>query len=94
MAITKRLRVTFDVKFVCQTQNEHEITEYLIKLAKRRIAGEKLTGLDFALLEESLKTGPEGALTIAVKKSLADEVKTFGDEEGTTVSNIRFEVKR
>ena len=94
MAITKRLRVSFDVKFVCQTHNEHEITEYLVKLAKRRIAGEKLTGLDLALLEESLKTGPEGALTIAIKKSIGDELKTFSNEGGTTVSNIRFEVKQ
>lgn len=97
MAITKRMRVSFDLKIVCPSKSEVEITEYLLEIAKRRMAGEKLTGLEGALLEASLESGPEGALEVCIKSGVATELRETLAEDTSlpmVASNIRFEVKR
>ena len=97
MAITKVMRVSFDMKVVCPSESESELTEYMVELAKKRMAGEKLSGLGAVLLEESLKTGPEGALTICIKSGMGKAIKELASQEtglNVTASNVRFEVKR
>lgn len=94
MAITKRIRVSFDLKMVCSSEEEAKLNEQLVDMAKRYVSGEKPDGLGLKLLQTALESGPESALEIALKKTVKEElVEAFGDDQ-FGVSNLRFEVKR
>lgn len=94
MAITKRVRVSFDLKMVCTSREEAALNGSLVELAKLYVAGEKFDGLSLKLLQTALESGPEAALEIAMKKTIKEElVEAFGSDQ-FGVSNLRFEVKR
>ncbi len=90
MAITKRIRVSFDLKMVVSSKEEETLCRQLAELTKAYADGEKLDGLQLAMVKAAIESGPESALEIAVKKEL---VYAFGDDQ-LGVSNLRFEVKQ
>lgn len=94
MAITKRIRVSFDLKMVVSSKEEETMCRQLVEMTKGFTEGEKLDGLQVAVVKAAAESGPEAALELAIKKSAKEEiVKAFNDEQFTT-SNFRFEVKR
>lgn len=93
MAITKRVRVSFDAKIVVPTDEVDEmILPSLVHLAKRASSGETLSGGELALLEAALTGGADGAVELALKKHVKGSIVDTLNEY--TVSNFRFEVKR
>ncbi|WPH66088.1 hypothetical protein SEA1f_orf023 [Klebsiella phage SEA1f] len=94
MAITKRIRVSFDLKMVVSSKEEETMCRQLAEMTKAYAEGEKLDGLQVALVKAAIESGPESALEIAVKKVIKEElVDAFGDGQ-FGVSNLRFEVKQ
>lgn len=94
MAITKRMRISFDIKTVIPTEGVANATEALVGLAKAYAEGEKLDGLQLALLKVALEGGVDEALTFALKKTLKEELVIAINDSDITGSNFRFEVKR
>lgn len=94
MAITKRIRVSFDLKLVVNSKEEEIMCRQLAEMTKDYAEGEKLDGLQLALVKAAIESGPESALEIATKKTIKEElVDAFGDGQ-FGVSNLRFEVKQ
>lgn len=94
MAITKRIRVSFDLKMVVSSKEEETTCRQLAEMTKAYAEGEKLDGLQLALVKAAIESGPESVLEIAAKKIIKEElVDAFGDGQ-FSVSNLRFEVKR
>lgn len=94
MAITKRIRVSFDLKMVVSSKEEETMCRQLAEMTKAYAEGEKLDGLQVAMVKAAIESGPESALEIALKKTLKEElVDAFGDDQ-FGVSNLRFEVKQ
>lgn len=94
MAITKRIRVSFDLKMVVSSKGEEIMCRQLAEMTKAYADGEKLDGLQVALVKTAIESGPESALEIVAKKAIKEElVDAFGDGQ-FGVSNLRFEVKQ
>lgn len=94
MAITKRIRVSFDLKMVVNSKEEETMCRHLAEMTKAYSEGEKLDGLQLALVKAAIESGPESALEIVAKKQIKEElVDAFGDGQ-FGVSNLRFEAKR
>lgn len=94
MAITKRIRVSFDLKLVVSSKEEETMYRQLAEMTKAYAEGEKLDGLQVALVKTAIESGPESALEIVAKKTIKEElVDAFGDGQ-FGVSNLRFEVKQ
>lgn len=94
MAITKRIRVSFDLKMVVSSEDEETIFRQLAEMTKAYAEGEKLDGLQLAMVKTAIESGPESAIEIVAKKNIKKElVDAFGDGQ-LGVSNLRFEVKR
>lgn len=94
MAITKRIRVSFDLKMVVSSKEEETMCRQLAEITKAYAEGEKLDGLQAALVKTAIESGPESALEIAAKKVIKKElVDAFGNGE-FGMSNLRFEVKQ
>lgn len=94
MAITKRIRVSFDLKMVVSSKEEETVCRQLAEMTKAYADGEKLDGLQLALVKAAIESGPESALEIVAKKAIKEElVDAFGDGQ-FGVSNLRFEVKQ
>lgn len=94
MAITKRIRVSFDLKMIVNSKEEETMCRQLAEMTKSYADGEKLDGLQLALVKAAIESGPESALEIAVKKAIKEElVYAFCDDQ-FGVSNLRFEVKQ
>ena len=94
MAITKRIRVSFDLKMVVSSEEEDTMCSQLSEMTKAYSEGEKLDGLQLSLVKAAIESGPESALEIALKKVIKEElVDAFGDDQ-FGVSNLRFEVKQ
>lgn len=94
MAITKRIRVSLDLKMVVNSKEEETMCRQLAEMTKAYAEGEKLDGLQLAMVKAAIESGPESALEIAVKKAIKEElVYAFGDDQ-FGVSNLRFEVKQ
>lgn len=94
MAITKRIRVSFDLKVVISSKEEETVCHQLVEMTKAYADGVKLDGLQLALVKAAIESGPESALEIAAKKTIKEElVDAFGDSQ-FDVSNLRFEVKQ
>lgn len=94
MAITKRIRVSFDLKLVVSSKEEETMCRQLAEMTKAYAEGEELDGLQLAMVKAAIESGPESALEIAVKKAIKEElVYAFGDDQ-FGVSNLRFEVKQ
>lgn len=94
MAITKRIRVSFDLKMVVNSKEEEIICRQLAERTKAYADGEKLDGLQLALVKAAIESGPESAIEIFAKKRIKEElVDAFGDDQ-FGVSSLRFEVKQ
>lgn len=94
MAMTKRVRVSFDLKMVVPTVGEETMCQRLVELTKGFTNGEKLDGLQVAVVKAAVESGPEAALELALKKAVKESIVEAFDEESFTTSNFRFEVKR
>lgn len=94
MAITKRIRVSFDLKMVVNSKEEETACCQLAKMTKAYAEGEKLDGLQFALVKAAIESGPESALEIAAKKVIKEGLVDAFDDGKFGVSNLRFEVKQ
>lgn len=93
MAMTKRVRVSFDAKIVCSTEDEAAVAEKLLKMSKHAYEGNHLDGLSASFVKAALQGGVNQALEVAIKKTVKDSVVAALEDE-YTVSNFRFEVKR
>ncbi|QYC97342.1 hypothetical protein [Enterobacteria phage IME177] len=94
MAITKRIRVSFDLKTVVSSTKEETMCRQLAEMTKAYAEGEKLDGLQVVMVKAAIESGPESALEIALKKTIKEElVDAFGDDQ-FGVSNLRFEFKQ
>lgn len=94
MAITKRIRVSFDLKMVVSSEEEETMCRQLAEMTKSYAEGENLDGLQLAMVKAAIESGPESALEIAIKKAVKEElVDSFSDYQ-FGVSNLRFEVKQ
>lgn len=94
MAITKRIRVSFDLKMVVNSKEEDTMCRQLAEVTKAYAEGEKLDGLQFAMVKAAIESGPESAIEIAVKKYVKKELVYAFDDHQFGVSNLRFEVKQ
>lgn len=94
MAITKRIRVSFDLKMAVTSKEEETMCRQLAELTKAYAEGEKLDGLQLALVKAAIESGPESALEIAAKKVIKEELVDAFDVGKFGVSNLRFEVKQ
>lgn len=94
MAMTKRVRVSFDLKVVASSKEEKSFIDNLVNVAKAVAAGEKVSGWDQKLLHTSLTEGPEAALELALKAGVVQKLKHELPEQGAIVSNFRVEVKQ
>ncbi len=94
MAITKRIRVSFDLKLVVNSKEEETMCRQLAELTKAYAEGEKLDGLQLVLVKAAIESGPESALEIAAKKTIKEELVDAFDDGKFGVSNLRFEVKQ
>lgn len=94
MAITKRIRVSFDLKMVVSSKNEETVCRQLAEMTKAYADGDKLDGLQLALVKAAIESGPESAIEIVAKKIIKEElVDAFGEGQ-FGVSNLRLEVKQ
>lgn len=94
MAITKRIRVSFDLKMVVSSEDEETICRQFAEMTKAYAEGEKLDGLQLAVVKTAIESGPESAIEIVAKKNIKKGlVDAFGDGQ-FGVSNLRFEVKQ
>ena len=94
MAITKRIRVSFDLKMVVTSEEEEKMCSQLAEMTKAYSEGEKLDGIQLAMVKAAIESGPESALELALKKALKEVIVEGFDEDQFNVSNFRFEVKR
>lgn len=94
MAITKRIRVSFDLKMVVSSKEEETMCRQLAAATKAYADGEKLDGLQLTMVKTAIESGPESALEIAVKKVIKKELVDAFCEGQFGVSNLRFEVKQ
>lgn len=97
MAMTKRLRVSFDIKQVISTKDVDAFSKQLISYSKRFLAGDKsLTLLETELARAACEGGVEHAIELMMKASVPKFIK---DEMGRCsdsphCSNFRVEVKQ
>lgn len=94
MAITKRIRVSFDLKMVVDSKQEETMCRALAEMTKAYADGEKLDGLQLTLVKTAIESGPESALEIALKKNIKEELVYALSDYQCGVANLRFEVKR
>ena len=94
MAITKRIRVSFDLKMGVSSNKEETVCRHLAEMTKAYAEGEKLDGLQLAMVKSAIESGPESAIEIVAKKIIKEGlVDAFGEGQ-FGVSNLRFEVKQ
>ncbi|WWT41640.1 hypothetical protein [Klebsiella phage 175020] len=95
MAMTKRVRVTFDSKFVAGTNDINEFAKTLVSYSKRFMEGDKtLKGDELALAEMAVKEGVEAAVELSIKMAYSKAIKSELADDCVTVSNIRMEIKQ
>lgn len=95
MAITKRVRVTFDAKFVASSEDLEGFAKHCIGASKRFMAGDKtLAGDDLALAKAAAEGGIEAAVELSIKMSYSKAIKSELSDSQVTVSNISVKVKQ
>lgn len=94
MAITKRIRVSFDLKMVLSSKEEETLCRKLAEMTKAYSDGAKLNGLQLAMVKAAMGSGPEYALELSLKKTIKDMIVEESDGYPFNVSNLRFEVKQ
>ena len=94
MAMTKRVHVSFDSKFVASTEEVKMFTDNLIHVSRKILAGEKVDGLNFKLAQVALEEGIEAALELSLKSAYSRAIKEVMTDGDVTLGNIKVEVKR
>lgn len=82
MAITKKLKVSFDVTVKLDSETEGKLKELVQGIAKKAASGEKLDGYSRELLVQALTYGPDGAVEYIMRKCLRDGIKEMFNEMG------------
>lgn len=82
MAITKKLKVSFDVTVKLDLATEEQLAELVQGIAKKAASGEKLDGYNRELLVQALTYGPDGAVEHIMRKCLRDGIKEMFNELG------------
>lgn len=86
MAMTKRVRVTFDSKFVAGTNDINEFAKKLVSYSKRfmegdkTLKGEKVDNFKLGLLEAALNGGPDAAAAYCIRHGLRSMIKEAHDD--------------
>lgn len=88
MAITKRMRVSFDLKAVFSEEDLKSYTNELVELSKVFTKGEKLSGWDLKLVQTAAEQSPEAAIELHLKKAVAKKLKEEIPEDGVKLSNV------
>lgn len=88
MAITKRMRVSFDLKAVFSEEDLKSYTNELVELSKVFTKGEKLSGWDLQLVQTAAEGGVEAAIELHLKKVIAMKLKEEMPEGGVKLSNV------
>lgn len=95
MAMTKRVRVSFDAKLVLSTKDVERITKHLIDTTKGFIDGEPTSGLEMAGIVVAVTEGPEAAIELALKKCVTENLKELlKDMDFSSFGNFRVEIKQ
>lgn len=93
MAITKRVRVSFDAKFVGSTEDVEGFTKHCVECSKRFLEGDKtLSGEDLAIARAAAEGGIESAMELSIKIAYSQAIKRELSEQDVTVSNIAIRV--
>ena len=93
MAITKRVRVAFDAKFVASTADVEYFTKQLLSYSKRFLDGDKtLAGDELELARAAAEGGVENAVELSIKMSYAKAIKHEMSDDQVTVSNVKIAV--
>lgn len=88
MAMTKRMRVSFDLKAVFSEEDLKSYTNELVELSKVFTKGEKLSGWDLQLVQTAAEGGVEAAIELHLKKVIAMKLKEEIPEGGVKLSNV------
>lgn len=88
MAITRRGRIVFDFKVVLTGPEYDGFVKELVTLTKKVAAGEKVDGLQLAMVKVALRDGPEEAAVLAIKSGASSFIRTEFAETGITVGNV------
>lgn len=89
MSITKKGKVSFEFKLVLDSETVDRVNTSMVSLAKRASSGEKITGEEKAQLVAALTYGVEGAIELALKKCITEELKEVcKDMELTSFGNF------
>ena len=95
MAMTKRVRVSFDAKLVLTTKDVEKITKDLVDTTRGFLEGKPTDGRKLAGIEKAVTEGPEAAIELALKGIITSELKTLLDEmDFSSFGNFRVEIKQ
>lgn len=75
MAMTKKFKVSFDVTAVIDSESEKNLSEFVMRAAKKAAAGEELNPFKQEMLVQALTYGPEGAAAFIIKQGLREMIK-------------------
>lgn len=92
MAMTKRMKVTFEMTMVITSEQEGNMKGNVLRLAKKAHSGEKLDPKQREFLIRALTNGPEAAAEFAIKESIREAVRSELLEDGIKISPVRVEV--
>lgn len=94
MSITKRVKVTFDMKLVMPEIDWQEFTKKLLSDSRKVLNGEKISGLDARVVEAAAAEGPEAAIELLVKSGVQSFLREQLSAEGQTVGNVAVRFTR
>lgn len=92
MAITRRGRIVFDFKVVLSGPDYEGVVKELVQLTKKVAAGEKVDGMQLAMVKTALRDGPEEAVMLAIKSSASSFIRTQFSDTGLSVGNVAVRV--
>ena len=95
MAMTKRFKVTFEVTSVIDSESEHNLSDTVLRIARKVSAGGEVDRFKLGLLEAALEGGPEAAAAFCIKVGLRSFIKDGHDELSSTEQKLmRFSPAR
>ncbi|ALA45083.1 Gp5.5-like host HNS inhibition [Enterobacter phage phiEap-1] len=95
MAMTKRVRVSFDAKLVLSTKDVEAITKNLVDTSKGFLEGKQTDGRKLAGIEAAATKGPEAAIELAIKGLITSNLKELLQEmDFSSFGNFRVEIKQ
>ena len=76
MAITKRLKVTFDVTSVVDSEMQAQMDELILDTARKIKAGEKVEPFHKEVLRQALTGGAEAAVAFILKSGIREFIRS------------------